>query len=126
MSLVRQHTYASRLKQAMDDMGCTVAKLALVCECSEQTIKDARSGRLAMLNSEYHFKAAFYLRIDAIELAYGDALPIAESLASRMFSKLPSRPEYLSLTDKRKDAIHELLQGAVEDLARELKQEEGK
>jgi hypothetical protein len=122
MAVTRPSTYASRLKKAMDDQACTVAELALVCECSQQTIKDARSGRLPTLSTEHHFRAAFYLRVDPLWLAYNDHLPIAEGLAERAFLKLPSLGEYDAMKTAQRDAIHALLKGAAELLRQEEKQ----
>lgn len=124
MSATRSSTYASRLKQAMDDQACTVAELALVCECSQQTIKDARSGRLPTLSTDHHFRAAFYLRLNPLWLAYGDALPIAEGLAERAFLKLPSLGEYDAMKSAQQEAIHALLRGAAELLKQEEKQQD--
>jgi hypothetical protein len=121
MADTRLSSYASRLIKAMDEQACTVQELALACSCSEKTIKDARSGRLAMLNTEHNGLAAFYLRVEEGWLARGDAIAITEKLAGVALAKIPTPQAYAAMPEDQKDALHVLLRAAVEKLKQAAK-----
>ncbi len=107
--------YSTRLKAAMEANDCSARELAKACGCSEERIKGAcKEGSDVPLGTDFHFRAAFYLRQDPIQLYIGDLLPLRPELEGPV--KYTSREWYEQSTTQARDAFHALLRQAVEDL----------
>jgi hypothetical protein len=107
--------YSTRLKAAMEANDCSPRELARACGCTEERIKGAcKEGNDTPLGTDFHFRAAFYLRQDPMQLYTGDLLPIRPELEGPV--KNTPRQWYQESSHQAKDAFHALLKQAVDDL----------